>query len=59
MWCSYCGSDRHNIEFCEKTWDGQGNLNARRWAYCGSRDHYVEHCPKTWGGQINNRANPE
>lgn len=59
MWCSYCGSTAHNINYCAKTWNGQGNLNARYCSYCGSKEHNLDRCSKTWGGQINNRVNPE
>lgn len=55
MRCTYCGGHEHVIEFCPKTWNGQGNLNARRCSYCGSNQHYADRCPKTWIGQINNR----
>jgi hypothetical protein len=52
MRCAYCGSNEHEIKFCPKTWNGQGNLNSRKCAYCGSREHFVDECPKTWDGQI-------
>lgn len=47
MTCTYCGSHQHNTDHCPKTWQGQGNLIARRCAYCGSWLHWIKDCPKT------------
>lgn len=45
-WCSYCGSRQHDVEYCPKTWEGQGNLAERRCDYCGSKSHEHAECPK-------------
>lgn len=50
MWCSYCGSDKHTLANCPKTWGGQANRTAMRCSYCGHRDHNVAACSRTWGG---------
>ena len=44
MRCAYCGSQAHTLEYCPKTWGGQGNRNALRCAYCGARDHDEQAC---------------
>lgn len=46
MWCAYCGSHAHTIDYCPKTWGGQGNRNALKCSYCGSSNHKVSACPK-------------
>ena len=46
MRCTYCGSHQHDTKYCPKTWEGQGNLNARRCDYCGSKAHEYQDCPK-------------
>jgi len=50
MWCSYCGSNKHNYALCPKTWGGS-SARANLWcSYCGKRDHDINACPKTWDG---------
>lgn len=44
--CTYCGSHKHNVEYCPKTWGGSTNLLHRRCTYCGSKDHTYEECKK-------------
>ena len=48
--CSYCGSDKHTVIHCPKTWDGQGNRNTLHCGYCGSNKHNTDGCPKCWPG---------
>lgn len=50
MRCSYCGSDKHTLSNCPKTWKGQVNRNAMRCSYCGSNKHNIRACPKTFIG---------
>ena len=59
MRCGYCGSSRHTLANCPKTWGGQANRNAMRCSYCGSREHNVEACPKTWSGNAARAWHPE
>jgi len=53
MWCSFCGSNRHTIKNCPKTWNGQANRNHMRCSYCGSRKHNINACEKTFNGNAN------
>lgn len=50
MYCSFCGSNKHTIKNCPKTWNGQGNRNTMYCGYCGSRKHNINACPKTFDG---------
>lgn len=50
MYCGFCGSNKHEIENCPKTWGGQMNRRFMRCGFCGSRKHNIKACPKTWDG---------
>ena len=50
MYCTYCGSGRHTLKNCPKTWDGQASRVQMRCTYCGARDHNVAACPRTYEG---------
>jgi primosomal protein N' len=50
MYCGFCGSKKHTVKNCPKTWSGQANRNSMRCGYCGSKKHNIEACPKTWSG---------
>jgi len=45
MYCSYCGSKKHNYNTCPKTW----NSHYKYCGYCGKADHSEENCPGKWG----------
>jgi hypothetical protein len=48
--CSYCGSHLHDIEYCLKTWNGQGNRVHLKCNYCGSKKHNTDACKSKWPG---------
>ncbi len=50
MWCSYCGSDKHDTKYCPKTSEGESNRLHLRCDYCGAKDHNRDACPKAWPG---------
>lgn len=53
MYCNYCGSNKHSLKNCPKTWDGSINRKNMRCAYCGNKKHDINACSKTWGGRAN------
>jgi hypothetical protein len=59
MWCSYCGSNQHEVENCPKTWGGQISRAKMRCSYCGSNNHNVNACPKTFEGNANRTWNED
>lgn len=59
MHCGYCGSNKHTIENCPKTWCGSLNRTHMRCGYCGSKKHNTKACPKTWSGNAARAWNPE
>lgn len=48
--CTYCGSRRHPVEYCPKTWGGYGNRQRLRCSYCGGTNHNRDACTKAWPG---------
>ena len=59
MYCTYCGSDRHQVRFCPKTHQGSANRLHLRCTYCGGRDHEIQACPKTYQGSAVLFVEPE
>ena len=59
MYCGYCGSHKHAIVNCPKTWGGSVNRAHLRCFYCGGNDHDVVACPKTWMGNAMRAWHPE
>ena len=53
MYCSYCGSNKHIIDNCPKTYRGQINRRNIHCVYCGSNKHNVTVCPHTFQGNGN------
>ena len=50
MYCSYCGSNKHTIKNCPKTWGGSVNRMHLRCGYCGKVGHSIKACPETFSG---------
>jgi len=59
MYCEYCGSHKHTIKNCPKTWGGSVKHTHMRCGYCGSKKHNTKACPKTWGGNAARAWHPE
>ncbi len=59
MYCIYCGSHKHTIVNCPKTWDGSSRHKHMRCTHCGGKDHEIEACPKTWDGSVARKVDPE
>lgn len=57
MYCNYCGSKAHEVEYCPKTASGSTNRIHLRCSYCGSNKHTVNACPKTYEGNANRAYN--
>lgn len=51
MRCSYCGSNRHDLRTCPKTWNGSAARANLRCTYCGGRDHDKQACRKRHTGR--------
>lgn len=56
MYCTYCGSKKHTITNCPKTWAGSVNHERLYCGYCGGHDHTINTCLKTWSGASNRRS---
>ena len=59
MYCVYCGSKKHTVKNCPKTWGGSARRAHMHCSYCGSNEHNVNACPKTWGGNAARAWHPE
>jgi hypothetical protein len=59
MRCTFCGSGKHTIANCPKTWGGSANRARMRCTYCDARDHGIEACPKTHAGSTARAWHPE
>jgi len=59
MRCSYCGSNKHTLKNCSKTFYGPSNRSSMRCTYCGSNKHNVVACPKTFYGNAARAWHPE
>jgi uncharacterized Zn finger protein len=59
MYCTYCGSKKHTVVNCPKTWGGSVRHAHLHCNFCGAKDHDIQACPKTWNGNAKRAWNPE
>jgi len=58
MYCTFCGSSKHTLASCPKTWPGSARRATMRCRFCGSRGHNTNACPKTRVGNVMRARRP-
>ncbi len=46
--CSHCGSHKHTLSYCPKTWNERASALHHRCVYCGSSKHDRYACSNAW-----------
>ncbi len=58
MYCTFCGSKKHNVQLCPKTCGGSTSRATMFCTFCHSKTHNTRACPKTWAGNAARAFHP-